>query len=88
MAAEYREQVRESDPWEDLIEHWITQRPGAEIEANDLFASDCLDIPAERRSRSVRTRVGQVLHQLGYEKQRRRNALDWQKREYFYVKKF
>lgn len=87
MAAEYREQVRESDPWEDLIERWVTQRLGAEIEANDLFASDCLDIPPERRSRSVRTRVGQVLHQLGYEKQRRRNALDWQKREYFYVKK-
>jgi predicted P-loop ATPase len=82
-AQEAREQVREMDPWENLITKYAQQWPGT-IHMVDIFGSLCLNVPPERQTRAMETRIGTVMHRLGYIKKRRGTGKD---REYEYVTK-
>jgi len=84
-ANEVRQSVREDDPWEDKIADFITARPGNVI-LQDIFGSLCLDVPAERRTRAMQTRIGIILKTLGYVKKRRRTDSGDSDREYYYVR--
>lgn len=86
QAHERRESAREIDPWEEIITQYAIAHPG-DLTMGDLLGSSCLGIPSERQTRSQSTRVGVILHSLGYVKKRRRTANDWEKREYVYAKK-
>lgn len=70
-ANEIRAEVREIDPWEDVLRRYVLQHPG-EILMVDLFSSLCLDVPVERQTRAMQTRIGIVMKTLGYRKKRRR----------------
>jgi len=85
IAEERRDIAREADPWEAPIGDWVTKHSG-EILMTDIMGSLCLNIPDERRTRAFMTRIGTILHGLGYEKQQRRSSADWRQREYYYTK--
>jgi len=83
IAEEVRERVRESDPWEPLIGDLCRSRSGPLYMA-DFFGDHCLDVPKERRTRAMESRIGIILHRTGWTKKQRRNEAG--QREYVYVK--
>jgi predicted P-loop ATPase len=85
-AADKREGVREIGPWEEKIAQFVTSHPGS-LHMADILGSACLDIPAERQTRAQSTRVGLILHRLGYQRTQRRTPENMEKREVFTSKK-
>jgi predicted P-loop ATPase len=84
-ANDVREQVREGDPWETIIRRFVADHH-IDVALSDLFGSLCLNVPAERQTRAMQTRVGIILKTLGYTKKRRRAADNWKSLEYYYVR--
>ena len=72
LAAREQQGRLELDPWHDEIEKFVERRlPGAEFTIAQILTD--LDIPRARRERAHEMRVANVLRELGYERQRRRD---------------
>ncbi len=68
--AEYeRELVFEVDAWEERITPWLTTLSPQQTTLSEIL-ENCLDIPVERQDRQAQTRVGAILHRLGWRPRR------------------
>lgn len=88
-ANEARESVRESDPWESALKEYL-KKDQEEVMLTDIFGVACLNVPTERQTRAMQTRIGIILKTLGYVKKRRcatkTEDSPTNPREYYYTK--
>ena len=71
----------ESDPWEELLGSWTTQRGDQPFSMNEVLES-ALELKAHGKNPRVTGRVSQILHNLGFER-RKRSAVP---RSYYYAR--
>ena len=72
-----------ADPWEDIIFRWLETASTAKVTTTDVLR-DCLKVEAAKidGSRSMSTRIGNVMKRLGWHKRREPSG----KRGWYYAR--
>lgn len=59
------------DPWEDLIDNWLTENPGVDFVTGTRLLTEAIKQPGERQSRADEMRVGDIMTGKGWPHERR-----------------
>ena len=68
-----REAVFDADAWEELILPWLSARSPQQTTVSEVL-SDCLGVEVGKHTRSDQTRVGSILHRIGWRPRRVRSG--------------
>ena len=72
-AEEEREAVFEADSWEESVIPWLSTKSPQQTTISEIL-SECLEIPLDRHDRASQTRVGAILHRMGWRSRRVRSG--------------